>query len=164
MPPEVAAEPGGLTLDRALEIKQGRGAPPSEQERVELDGLQASPFFAALVRQFEEQREKLRAMAELQKRVRRLPPSQQRRYGKVKVRDAPVMLRLVARTPTVHAPERRENVARPRRRRASARRTSPSRDPDDPEPGRAGPLEHHLHVVAPSAFRAELRRALGGAA
>jgi hypothetical protein len=64
------------------------------------------------------------------------------------------------RAALVHAPPRREKTARRRR----AQRTTRSRDPDDPAPGRAGPPEHHLHVIAPSAFRAELRRALGGSA
>lgn len=52
----------------------------------------------------------------------------------------------------VRAPERRETAGRPRERRPASRRAAPSRDPDEP---------HQLDVIPPSAFRAELQRALG---
>jgi hypothetical protein len=141
--PEVAADE--LTLGRHREIEQGRGAPPSEQERAAHARFQANPVVVWVARQFEEHREELRAASELSWRVSKLPPSQQRRYEKVKVRDAPRYLRLVPATrgPAVDAAQPREHAApavRPRERRARRASTSSrgsSDDPPDPPPALA---------------------------
>jgi hypothetical protein len=42
-------------------------------------------------------RREVKAAKELQRRVNKLPPSQQRRYENVKVRDAPFILQLLSR-------------------------------------------------------------------
>jgi hypothetical protein len=128
------------------------------------------PVFAELARQFEENREGLRAMAELRRHVNELPASQQRRFGKVKVRDAPRYLGLFARQARVRRPERREPVApeaRPRERRATTRRSGSSRaspDSDLPPP----PVEDVWRSVVAASARmvqhAERRRAKWAAA
>jgi hypothetical protein len=159
MSPRVVA-PGGLKVGRAREIEKGQGAPPTEQEQAEL--ARFSAWWKAKVAPqltLELDLKNLKAASELQRRVSKLPPSQQRRYEKVRVREAPLYLRLLRpRTGTVHAPPRRQNTARPRERRGRRASTSSRASPGglDPEP----PLE----VIPPARFRRELRRALGGAA
>ena len=61
--------------------------------------------------------------------------------------------------PKVYAPPRRENIARPRERRAASRRRARAPSGDDPsEP------DPPLHVIPPSAFRAECDRLFGESA
>jgi hypothetical protein len=66
--------------------------------------------------------------------------------------------RLVAPALTrIHAPERRENVARPRERRPTARQRARAPSGDDPSPESDPPLR----VIPLATFRRVLRHALG---
>ena len=72
---------------------------------------------------------------------------------------APALRFTKRRIAIVHVPERRENIARPRERRASSRQRARAPTGDDPSPESDPPLE----VIPLSRWQRELRRALGSA-
>jgi len=155
MPSEVAAgevlatvPEGRLTLGRACEIEQRLGAPPTEQESAEYEAqrkrlaswwkteIAPTPLLQQVKRQFEalEASGAWEASRQIQDRWHELTPRQERRFGEAKVRDAPLLLRLLP-PPAIHAPLRRGLLARPREQRARRRRANASaRGDPDPEP------------------------------
>jgi len=127
--------PGEVMLDRACEIEHGHGGPPSQRERAALDtsGPGIALAFGKLTSPFEGRREELEDLGELARRVRKLPPAQQRRFGKIKAHEARRYLRLwdnrnSARIARIHAPARRVS----RERRPAGRSSARAPTGDDP--------------------------------
>ena len=157
----LATVPGGrLTLGRACEIEKGCGAPPTEQESAEYEAQRKrlAPLFQQVTRQFEplEASGALEASRQIQDRWHELTPRQQRRFGDAKIRDAPLLLRMLPqRAPIVRIAQRRGSETRPREQRARRRATAPSRG--DPSPD-DDPSDEPAPVILLSGFQAARER------